>query len=379
MKKSLIALAVLGAFATGAQAQSTNVSVGGVIQANLKSYKVDSTRGHTNELRIDDDLTSRFWLTGSEDLGGGLSAIFYVQNLFNTDMGTGNAPGASGNGLGNGDTWVGLKGKTWGQVTLGKHTMMDGQGSPVEFGKNGTPAIPKSMISSKTVLGFIGNAGLNVSRIPNSVLYRSPKFGDFSFSAGYATSGRGVNEGTCPIGAACPANYSDGHATFLQGNYTSGPVYINAAFWNTKDERNTGVNDQTQWRLSGSYAFANGFKVGAQYDRATIDAIGVGGVNRTRSAWNLPVSYTFGKNTLMANYTKANDYSDRPNSGAKMWVIGYDYAMSKRTNIGLFYSRLDNDTNANYNPNAAGSSANGSVLANGEGASIFALGVTHKF
>lgn len=370
MKKSLIALAVLGAFASGAQAQSANVTLGGIIQANIKSYKVgNTTRVVQNELRIDDDYTSRFWLTGTEDLGGGLSALFYVQNRFNTDVGS----AGSGNGLSNGDTYLGLK-SHWGQMTLGRHTMMDGQGSKVEFGRNGTPAIPNSMISSKTILGYMNTTGLTTSRVANSALYKSPKFSNFSLAAGYAASGSNGNEGTV-TGAP---GYADGHALFLLGNYASGPVYVNLAYWTTEAE-GAATNDQQQWRLSGSYAFANGFKIGAQYDRATIETIGTAGADRTRSAWNIPVSYTFGRHTIQASYTKANDFSDLANSGATMWVIGYDHALSKRTHVGLFYSRLDNDANASYSPNGSGGSTNGSTLLAGESASILALGIKHTF
>src|SRR4051812_4382069 len=120
MKKTYLALAVLGAFAAGAQAQ-TAVTIGGIVQVDAKSYSIGSTaRATANEFRIDDDFGSRFWISGSEDLGGGTSAIFYVENRLNTDVA--NTIG-NGNGLSNGDTWVGLKG-AWGQVTAGKHQMM---------------------------------------------------------------------------------------------------------------------------------------------------------------------------------------------------------------------------------------------------------------
>ena len=86
MKKSIIALAVCGALTSAAQAQS-NVSIGGVVQANIKSYSVGNTaRATSNEMRIDDDYTSRFWLTGTEDLGGGNFALFYVENRLNSDV-----------------------------------------------------------------------------------------------------------------------------------------------------------------------------------------------------------------------------------------------------------------------------------------------------
>ncbi len=49
-------------------------------------------------------------------------------------------------------------------------------------------------------------------------------------------------------------------------------------------------------------------------------------------------------------------------TGAKMYTIGYDYALSKRTSVGAYYSRLDNDTNGAYQPFLAGTSFTGSGL-----------------
>ncbi len=62
-----------------------------------------------------------------------------------------------------------------------------------------------------------------------------------------------------------------------------------------------------------------------------------------------------------------------------MYTVGYDYALSKRTNVGVYYSRLDNDANAVYQPFNAGTSFTGSSLVAGETASTFALGVKHTF
>lgn len=412
MKKSLLTLAVLAAFACAAQAQ-TNVTIGGIIQVDAKDYNVgNSTRVTSHEFRVDDDYTSRFWLTGSEDLGGGNSAIFYVQNRFNTDV---NSVQGDGNGLANGDTYVGLKGG-WGQVTGGKHTMMDGEGSATEYGANGVPALPTSMFATKSILSFVGNTGLTVTRVNNSILYKSPNFSGFSGSVGVGASGSNGNEGnlsctgtgstglvsvvpaagsttqtaTCPtLTAAGNGSYSDGSQFFLKGNYTNGPIYLNLAYWKTNVEgRPTAVSastaDQTQMRLSGSYTIPGGFKIGAQYDRATLSSVGrtaagAGGADQTRNAWEIPASYTFGASTVLASYTRAGDISSIANSGTKMWVLGYDYALSKRTNIGLFYSKLSNDTAGLYQPFKSGTSSNGSTLLAGESASILALSIKHTF
>ncbi|MBI1890051.1 MAG: porin [Burkholderiales bacterium] len=381
MKKSLLAIAMLGAFATAAQAQS-NVSIGGVVQANWKSFSIgNSTRATQTEYRIDDDYTSRFWLKGSEDLGGGLSALFNIENRLNTDV---SSAIGDGNGLGNGDTYLGLKG-SWGQVTIGKHTMMSGEGKVAERGATGVPAIPESMYGVSSVLGFVGAQNLTHTRVLNSILYTSPKFSGFSGAIGVGTSGSNGNEGSTPG----TSNYSDGSQLFLKANYTQGPIYLNLAYWKTQAEgRPVAVTvsnaDQSQFRLSGYYLFPMGLKVGLQYDRATLanvgrTAAGVGGADARRSAWELPISYSFGPNTILFSYTRAGSRSDLVDSGAKMWVLGYDYALSKRTNVGVFYSRLSNDSAGTYQPYKTGTSSNGSVLVAGESASILALGLKHTF
>ncbi|MBS0308333.1 MAG: porin [Proteobacteria bacterium] len=408
MKKSLLALAVLGAFAASAQAQ-TNVAIGGVVQANVKSYKVGGIsagnaalgRQGNNELRVDDDYNSRFWLTGSEDLGGGNSAIFYVENRLNTDQrqSTGLATGA---GLADGDTWVGLKG-AWGQVTVGKHSWLSVQGllTEMQVGTGGLAAIPTSMLGTYSILnqaGAVTGAGatgvvpapsfntsgtayLDITRRVNSITYRSPNFSGFSGVVGVSTASAGA-EGTINN----TNYYNDGREYYLQGTYFNGPFYVNLAYRNHTAEGRNGL-DQKQIRLSGFYKI-NGFKIGLQYDRATNDLVVANASpapvaltesSGSRTAWQIPVSYSFGNHTILASYTKAGNYGNVTDSGAKMITLGWDYALSKRTNVGVYYSKLSNDTYAAYQPFLAGTSFTGSGLAYGENATTFALGLKHTF
>lgn len=413
MKKSLLALAVLGAFAASAQAQ-TNVTIGGVVQANLKSYKVGGIsaanaalgRQGNNELRVDDDYNSRFWLTGSEDLGGGNSAIFYVENRFNTDV---NNVQGTGNGLSNGDTWLGLKG-AWGQVTVGKHSWMSVQGllPEMQIGNGGLAAIPTSMLGTYSILNQAGGY-LDITRRNNSITYRTPNFSGFSGVVGVSTasagnegnmnctgsgltalvSGNGMNAAgtaasttattTCPTlvtaAAGNQANYNDGREYYLQGNYSNGPLYVNLAYRNHNVEGSTVSASNKQWRLSGTYKIA-GFKFGLQYDRATNDT---STTSVSRTAWQIPLSYSFGSHTILGHYTRAGDLGGVADTGAKMFTLGYDYALSKRTNVGVYYSKLSNDTGAAYQPFLAGTSFTGSALAAGETATTWALGVKHTF
>lgn len=404
MKKSLLALAVLGAFATAAQAQ-TNVTIGGVVEVELQNYKLSSpnaARGAgagnlQNELRVDDNYNSRFWLTGTEDLGGGLSALFYVENRLNSDIRT--SEGATGNGLGNGDTFVGLKG-AWGQVTAGKHTLMAAQGLTTEVltGSNTIASMPSGAFGTYSVLNQLGGfrstvggatVATNVTtyldagtRRNNSIVYRLPNLNGFSGTVAVAAAGGNGNEGQAGVVPA--RDYSNGREWFLQGGYANGPLYLNLAYWDAAAEGRgvaAAAFDIKQVRFSGSYKIA-GFKVGLQVDRAKIEELQLGGargVNTSRTAWEIPVSYAFGNNTIFGSFTKAGNRSGVADSGAKMWTLGYDYALSKRTNVGVYYSRLDNGANGAYAPFLAGTSFTGSAPLAGETATTYALGLKHTF
>ena len=381
MKKSLLALAVFGAFAASAQAQ-TNVTIGGVIQADIKNYKVSSTaRASKSELRIDDDYTSRFWLRGTEDLGGGLSALFFVENRFNTDQrqSTGLATGA---GLADGETYVGLKGD-WGQVTAGKHSWMSVVGLGTEWvaGSGNIASMPTNAV---TVFSIMDQAGtyLDITRRSNSITYRSPVIGGFNGVVGVSTASAGA-EGVITAGNP---NYNDGREYFLQGGYNNGPLSLALAYRDfTAEGRAPGATDDQQLRFTGFYKFA-GFKLGLTLDRASREA--VGGGKSSRTAWAIPVSYVFGNSTIMGSFAKAGDLSvghaglaanTGNDSGAKMYTLGYDYALSKRTNVGVFYSRLDNGARGVYQPFLAGTSMTGSALLAGETAAMYALSVKHSF
>ncbi|WP_194722578.1 porin, partial [Noviherbaspirillum malthae] len=112
MKKSLIALAVLGTVA-GASFAQTNVTVYGVADAGLA--RIDNGRVNTTALQSGQQSGSRIGFRGTEDLGGGLSAIFTLENGFNIDDGT---LGQGGRLFGR-QAFVGLQGG-FGAVKLGR-------------------------------------------------------------------------------------------------------------------------------------------------------------------------------------------------------------------------------------------------------------------
>jgi hypothetical protein len=89
MKKSLLALAVLGAFAGVASAQSS-VTLYGTVDLNARYVKAD---GQDRRLTLSQDgiNSSQLGFRGVEDLGGGLKAGFNLLAGVNADTGTTNS------------------------------------------------------------------------------------------------------------------------------------------------------------------------------------------------------------------------------------------------------------------------------------------------
>ena len=81
MKKSLLALAVLGAFAGAASAQSS-VTLYGKLDLGFAKAAGSADK------QVADGSRSRVGFRGVEDLGGGLKALFQFEHRFNPDDGT---------------------------------------------------------------------------------------------------------------------------------------------------------------------------------------------------------------------------------------------------------------------------------------------------
>ena len=86
MKKSLLALAVLGTVAGAASAQSS-VTLFGIVDINAKYVKNDGF-DNRKSLGTDGINSSRLGFRGVEELGGGLKAVFWLEGALLPDTGT---------------------------------------------------------------------------------------------------------------------------------------------------------------------------------------------------------------------------------------------------------------------------------------------------
>ena len=359
-------------------AQST-VTLSGIIKGGVAQTKYSNgPAGTTNGSGLSvADGSSRFIIGGTEDLGGGLKAVFQIDTRFRMDD-NGGQPASSP--LAGGNTFVGLSGGL-GMIQLGKLDTHYCLGSD-QHGARSTAL----QASSCALLGFVNGSGAataiaNASRSVNVIRYTTPNFSGFQGQVNYSTNWQG------PEGL--PGDAGKGRAINAGLNYGNGPIKAGLSVWNAKSEDRTVAatrGDQKAYTLFADYNF--GFAtVGLTFDQSKL----VGGLmtaaetETKRRAWSIPVTVPMGAGTFLFTYTKARDLTGtaapavNADTGASLISLGYDYALSKRTSVGVSYARLNNKANGNYALYTQASLNGTPANAKGQDASQFYLGVRHAF
>lgn len=313
MKKSLIALAVAGAFAAPAFAATSNVDVYGKLHMSVSMFD-DQDEGlaaddydGTNDLQISSNA-SRFGIKGSEDLGNGLSAIWQVESGVNLDEQTGT--------LSSRNSFVGLSGG-FGTVLAGNHD------TPLKLVGRAVDLFGDTMADSRNVMG-----GGSDARARNVVAYISPNFSGLTFAGAYATDAFDGN-----------GNSGDGENVGvynLNGTYTNGPLFVGVGYGDGDGHE---ANDLgAHLRVAGGFTFGN-FKVVGQYDSLEDNSDLVTTMPADYDAWMLGGAFTMGNIVLKANYMQGEfDTAGSNNIDPEQWTIGADYNMSKRTSVYALYA-----------------------------------------
>ena len=383
MKKSLLAVAVAAALPAAAFAQ-TNVTLSGIVKLGIASTKYSNGLTGNGSGTSMDDGSSRFILSGSEDLGGGMKGIFMIDNRFRPDQ----SGGGSGT-LAGGNSFVGVAGG-FGSVRLGRLDQYYGFGTD-EHGARST-ALQHSSIS---LLSYVGSAAAtrtiaNASRTPNLVRYDLPAMGGLFGGVGYSFNGIGTYSDDGSLGDA-----SKGSAWTIDLGWRGGPITAGAAYWNAENDgtpASAAVNaagvivttpatpakalKHTSWRVYGSYDFGM-FKVGLTYDKSKVEQ--AGSADAERGAWSLPLTAKLGPGTALFTYTAAQDLDGTSNTGAKMYSIGYDYPLSKRTSVGVSFANINNDSGASYAMFTSTALGGHPVPSAGQDQRQFYVGLRHAF
>lgn len=342
LQYQLAALGILGAMGFSAQAQS-EVKISGVLDAGIQNYK--SANGNTvNRLQNGAFETSRMIFSGSEDLGDGLKANFMLELAPTVDTGD-----TSRFGFFNRNSWVGLSGKQWGEVRLGRYLTGSANllcqvdlhwcgsgfnGTGIMY--NGDLATVGRWISGSPGRGGNNNEGISVvsggngtagsaesNRKNNAVQYVTPRMSGFQAKLMYSMGEQGKN----------PKNGSGDHVdatlTYQDQNLFVGIGYAQVRpdpLWNAKGALTS---------LGGTYKFG-ALRVGAIYQYET--ASGTSAKWTRAKSWALTSAYRMG---AFEPYLKFGQHRTNGTgaygivNGTDAFVVnlGTQYSLSKRTSL----------------------------------------------
>ncbi|AXT45588.1 porin [Chromobacterium rhizoryzae] len=338
MKKSLIALLV----ATLPAAAFADVTIYGKIKGGVEY--VDN--GSTKQTNID-DLGSRIGFKGKEDLGNGLKAIWQVETGFGID---GQTRTGSGSGtFANRNSFIGLQ-SDLGTLRLGNvSNFMDSDMGIVDSWEYRNDALG---------LGIFTRDG---NRLKNSVRYDLPSIAGFSAALQYGTKEN----------KAGTADAITGKIQSDREVYNLGLGYENSGFFGkySFQREGTAIIDSVNSRRNDKHRLEVGYNAnnllvafGYQQEKGGLDVVkgstwydlvskglDLTNVDLTKDVktreYALTAAYTIGAFTPKFTYARGDKVeiggAKVNDSGYNQYVLGVDYAISKRTTFGAQYGQID--------------------------------------
>ena len=414
MKKSLLAVAAIGAFASAAQAQSS-VTVYGILDAGYVGYNtrvangtaVNKTTG--NAFSSSAESTSRLGFKGTEDLGGGNSAFFTVE-LGLTPNG---AQAVNSGATQNRQTFVGLKRNGVGQFALGtQYTVVHNAVAVTDPGNANNiagnlvyPAITEGAGSTENSTGAAYTVRTN-----NQLSLNSASFAGFQANGMLVMNNKNQNETVTVAGTTSTStgglNNQNGWGLGL--NYTLNKFYATANYQALTSKQST------QTIVSNATTYAAAYPVGAP---AVGYAAGAStpGTNVQDNQWYVAATYDFGILKAYAQYINRKVSAQQNNSyylsrsaeqigvrsfitptveawasgglgrytgfgsnaaNLTAWQIGSNYWLSKRTNLYAIYGQTGT-SNVSTPTTINGSTA--MINPASTNVSNYAVGVRHTF
>jgi len=387
MKKSLIALAVAGAFA--APAAMADVTLSGAINVGITYINSSSGAAAGSNSVTRESLANNYSninISSSDDIGNGNKIIFNAQ--FEPHV-------ASLGPLTNRNSYLGITG-SWGTFKAGTNENVyerwmyesDPLDGAVGLGGN---------IQMLGHSGLQGNAWFVVGntsgdqfwrRTEQTIWYTSPDINGFSFEIDQTLSAFKSTSPTTtfsfdPVTGATTATITPAlnpTITSIGGQFKPAdmPFFVNAAYESHKDVINSvGSNDPkaNAWQIGGGYTFQD-LTLYARYEsieyKTSTDKLEV------KHYWfaakyNLPTGYV-GAEFGMAPKVKF-DGADQDQTKANMISAGYFHNLSKQSQLQFIATRISNDDQVNYGIGAGTGSVNGA----GRDYTGVTVGLKHTF
>lgn len=364
-KKSLAAVALLGAFAGSAFA--ADVTLYGVVDEGFLYTHKDADKTDVDavdklELKSGIQAGSRWGLKGTEDLGNGLKVGFILESGFNADDGTQSVSGT----MFNREASLSVMGP-FGQLSLGKIGAIT-QGTS-SWGKVGAVSAFGTSYGAANVGNATNVFAATVDVMDNTIAYQTPKFAGFTVYAQYSMGNSKTGTSSTPTQVENKSSTDRYYA--LGATYANGPVNLYFAvdsvnyasyFDNTTPPSTQDMDDSLTVAFGGSYDFSV-VKVfaGAQYfDEVLVSKVsglsnvGLDFLKSKMEGYALQASASAplagGTGYFGVGYVDASEADSVAASAGfdiKYYVasVGYKYDLSKRTNVYgvLSYAKGDQD------------------------------------
>ncbi|WP_411880581.1 porin [Polaromonas sp. YR568] len=404
MNRTLLGCAALLCLANAAHAQTT-VTIYGILDAGFAYQTKAAPSGSTGVAGsfsgIDSGLlqASRFGLRGTEDLGGGLSALFALEGGIAVDNGSSTQGGA----LFGRRSVVGLSGENFGNLQIGRRKDFTD-----EIAEPFSSITPFGTFITRVHANNLDRVGGN--RANNMLYYSTPVFSGFRANisvgfgetAGTNAAGRSLGYGAmyAPEGPfAIGFGYWESKLGVVNaaGNTSSDQGATSGAGCNTAGLGQPGDTCIKTWMIGSKYKLGDLVLRGAisevkqplitasagaapNFTTAFLRAAGsgafaAGGSNNTKSSIiDVGGDYYTGPWKLKASYIQARyDFAGAATRGKlKQYLVGAEYNMSKRTTLYGTFSTMT--ASAMYSPG---------ILATAPGAanstSALGVGIRHTF
>ena len=356
-------VAAFGLQAAAACAQSS-VTLFGNIDASIAHYKLNGVS--RTVAGSSGSSPSLLGFRGTEDLGGGFTAGFWLEAALLNDTGAGTAAGS-----------LAFQRRS----TVGVSTPY----GEVRFGRENAPTFWNHLVfdpfngvgpgsATNIAIGAGGNGGASgnpatLVYVDNSINYRwgyAPNGSSYIGRGFYAQVMHGLAENA---GAAPPV----GRYTGARGGYS-------------QDKLNAAIAYAVS-RGPGAYGGAVGnafkeFNLGASYDFGFAKLMAHGGFNEAEAAnsrythWGVGATIPAGPGYIPVSYHRARR-DNAVASGARQFALGYVYPLSRRTAIYASIARLENKGGDTFTFRGGNGGTSG-LLGGGSGTG-YDLGVKHSF
>ena len=367
MKHRFATLAVAAMAASAAQAQqaASSVTLYGLLDAAIEHLNHVGAAGDsvTRMPGLSGSLPSRFGLRGSEDLGGGLKAVFTLEGGFGVDAGTSNQGGR----LFGRQAFVGLSGG-WGTLSFGR------QYSMFFWSHTDADILGPNLFGSNSLDSYLAAA-----RVDNAIAYRG-SFSGFTVGATFSP-GRDTVNASSPSGTNCPGESAADTEACRQWSVMA---RYDAPQW--------GVALAVDELRGGPGAFAGLTSSSLKDRRSTVTGwtkvgalkLGAGLIARDNDAsattprsnlWYVGAAYSLTPAFVIDGEVFKLDYKNSANE-ATLFALRGTYSLSKRTAVYATAGHIANDGALAL---SLSSGAGGGAPAAGQSQTGIAVGLRHSF